>query len=125
MPETISFRSTTIWSDASGGVGYKLTLGSKVPQVIEVPAEIGVGVFLKSGNTSAADHVLELQWVTASPATPRAAILALAGINRGALVVPSHGTISNVRLYDISDWQQEPIDGGYLLRAALTFREDP
>ena len=125
MPETITFRGSTIWSDAAGGVGYKMRLGSPVPQVVEVPSELGVGVWLKPANTSVADHVLELQWVTATPSTPRAAILALAGITRGTLVVPSHGTLTNLRLYDVSDWDQTPIEGGYALRVALTFREDP
>ena len=125
MAETITFRGSTIWSDAAGGVGYRMRLGSKVPEVVENPSEIGVGVWLKPANTRAADHILELQWVTATPATPRATILALAGITRGSLVVPSHGTITNLRLYDISDWDQSPIEGGYALRVALTFREDP
>ncbi len=126
MAETITFRGVTIWTDAAGdGAGYQFTAASVVPEPVEVPSPLGVGTWIKPGNSRAADHQLDIEWVTATPMTVKALVDGLAGITRGSLVVPSHGTINNVRLADIAPWEQVRVADGYHLRTILTFRQYP
>ena len=127
MADTITFRGTTLLDSGDNGVGWSFEPGSLVERAIENEAEVGVGTWIKPGGVPAATHTLDLAWVTATPGTIKAAVVALATVDLGELVLPIWGSFANCRLSNVGNWKATPSDGatGYTLEVQLTFTEYP
>ncbi len=125
--ETITFRGTTVWDEASDGAGYEFKPGNLVEEAVEVKAPLGDGYWVKPGGRATATHKLSAQWRTQTPATLRAAIVALATSTFGDLVIPVWGTYPNCRLSGVGDWEASGSDAetGYIVRGELTFTQYP
>lgn len=126
MSETITYRGTTIWSDATSGVSWRVRPRGGGREVLEVAAPLGEGYWLKQGNTLVEEIDVDLVWIVADKGALRAAILALSTGVVGSLVVPDWGTFANCRLMPPPQFESFKTSGSnYIVQATLQFRAYP
>lgn len=125
MADVITFRGATIFSTASGGVGYAMRPASLGDGMMEIGPPQGKGYWLKEGNPEPADHDLELTFLAASVSGVRAAIDALMTGETGSLVVPDWGTFTNCRLMTPTWGVATGSDVGKIVPVTLSFRQYP
>ncbi len=129
MADVITFKGETIFDSADTddtGIGWSFSPGALVQEANEVGPSIGIGYWVKPGNVATSSHTLDLQWRTATPATIRVAIEALATATTGALVIPIWGTIAKLRLSGVGAFECNPSDSGkFTLKTSLTFTGYP
>ena len=122
----VTFGGVTIANESSEAASWRFTPGVRGKETIEEAAPQGVGFFLKDGITEAVDHRLDVVWVVGAVKTK---LDVLAGLKGGrvtrALVVPEYGTLARCVLTAVDPDEMRATEGGYLLRASLTFREFP
>jgi hypothetical protein len=106
-----------------GGTGYTFTPSSFLASVKEVSPDIGVGYFLKPGNTEPINHEYSIRWRVATPGTVKAVIESLTG--RATLVDPLWGSFPGCRLHNIGSWKAKKSGELYLVSNTLTFRQYP
>jgi len=122
----ITYKGDTIFSCATGGVGWKFTPGFRVKQAYEIQASVGEGYWIKEGPTSAATHTLELTY-KASAASVIALVYDLIDHRLGTLAVPNYGSFTNCRLSAVSSVETVMLanDDDLVLRLSLTFTQYP
>lgn len=127
MADTITYRGSAIWSNATDGAGYSFRPATPRREVMETRAPNGgVGYWIQDNGVEAVTHTLEVAWRHAVPATLLANIQAAAmDSTLGSLVVPVWGTFTNCRLEGVEWGESQGSDGVYLIRATLTFRQYP
>lgn len=128
MSDVITFRGTTIFNTATTsprGIGWSLSPGMLAQDAIEATPAQGIGTFVKAGNVPPATHTLELAWFATDAGALRLSIEALATTTTGSLVLPVWGTLARCRLDGASGWEAIPTDGGYLVKASLSFVQYP
>lgn len=126
MAEVVTYKGTTIWSDAVDGFAFKTDPSGAGMDVERVGAPLGTGYWNKAGNIREATISVFLVWATTDKSAIRNTLNALADHTTGTLVTPDWGTFTNCLLDGVPQFETMKGPGDeYMISLTLSFIQQP